>query len=118
MNAFMQGLRSVRPDGKIKIVWINAWYDRARKATRRRRCSTRAATSSPSTPIRRRPADRRAARPQGFRPGQRHGEARAQGPADLVDRQLGPYYIERVKAALDGSWKAGDVWGGLAANCW
>jgi len=40
----------------------------------------------------------------------------APSPADLVDRQLGAYYIERVKAALDGSWKAGDVWGGLAAN--
>src|SRR5262249_60399087 len=27
MNGVMQGMRSVRPDGKIKIVWINGWYD-------------------------------------------------------------------------------------------
>jgi simple sugar transport system substrate-binding protein len=28
----------------------------------------------------------------------------------------GPYYIERVKAAIDGTWKSGDVWGGLKAD--
>ena len=27
-----------------------------------------------------------------------------------------PYYIERVKAALDGKWKSDDVWGGLKAK--
>jgi basic membrane protein A and related proteins len=24
-----------------------------------------------------------------------------------------PYYVSRVKAAMDGSWKSGDVWGGI-----
>ncbi|MCG8510920.1 MAG: BMP family ABC transporter substrate-binding protein, partial [Rhodospirillales bacterium] len=24
-----------------------------------------------------------------------------------------PYYIERTKAVIDGTWKSGDVWGGL-----
>ena len=28
----------------------------------------------------------------------------------------GPYYIDRVKAAMDGSWKSQDVWGGLKAD--
>ncbi len=28
----------------------------------------------------------------------------------------GPYYVERVKAAIGGSWKSGDVWGGLASG--
>ena len=27
MNAVMQGLRSVNPNGKIKIIWVNGWYD-------------------------------------------------------------------------------------------
>ena len=27
-----------------------------------------------------------------------------------------PYYIERVKAALDGKWKSDDIWGGLKAK--
>ena len=26
------------------------------------------------------------------------------------------YYVERVKAAMDGTWKTGDVWGGLKAD--
>ena len=27
-----------------------------------------------------------------------------------------PYYIQRVKAAMDGSWKSGDVWAGLGSG--
>ncbi len=27
MNAFIQGMRTVNPQGKIKLVWINGWYD-------------------------------------------------------------------------------------------
>ena len=25
----------------------------------------------------------------------------------------GPYYTERIKAAMDGTWKSGDFWGGI-----
>ena len=28
----------------------------------------------------------------------------------------GPYYIERVKAELDGKWASSDVWGGLKSK--
>ena len=28
----------------------------------------------------------------------------------------GPYYIERVKAELDGTWKSEDFWGGLKSK--
>ena len=27
-----------------------------------------------------------------------------------------PYYVERAKAAIDGTWKSGDVWGGLMSE--
>ncbi len=27
-----------------------------------------------------------------------------------------PYYIERTKAVLDGTWKSGDVWGGFKSG--
>ena len=32
MNAFIQGMRSVNPAGKIKMVMINAWYDPGKEA--------------------------------------------------------------------------------------
>ena len=30
----------------------------------------------------------------------------------IIDR-WSPYYIERVRAALDGTWKSEDTWGGM-----
>ena len=27
-----------------------------------------------------------------------------------------PYYVDRIKLALDGKWATGDVWGGLNSN--
>ena len=39
------------------------------------------------------------------------------GPEDRSSRRSsttwGPYYIQRVKAELDGNWKSEDIWGGL-----
>ncbi len=32
INAFMLGAQSVRPDLKIKIVWVNSWYDPGKEA--------------------------------------------------------------------------------------
>ena len=31
----------------------------------------------------------------------------------IRDSQWGDYYTARVKAAMDGSWKTGSVWGGV-----
>ena len=30
----------------------------------------------------------------------------------IID-QWGPYYVERVKAVLDGTWESTDTWGGM-----
>lgn len=51
INSFMLGAQSVNPNFKAKIVWVNSWFDPARKPTPPRRCLTRAPTSSSSTPI-------------------------------------------------------------------
>jgi len=32
INAFMLGAQSVRPDMKIKVVWVNSWYDPGKEA--------------------------------------------------------------------------------------
>jgi len=44
INATMLGAQSVNPNMKVKIIWVNSWFDRARKLTRPRHCSTRAPT--------------------------------------------------------------------------
>ena len=32
INAFMLGAQSVNPDFKVKIVWVNSWYDPGKEA--------------------------------------------------------------------------------------
>ena len=46
-----------------------------------------------------------------------HSDMRKTAPdAQLlaVTHHWGAYYIERARAVLDGSWKSGNVWGGVA----
>ena len=35
---------------------------------------------------------------------------------DLDHRQLGPYYVARVKAVMDGTWDSQDTWDGIGAG--
>jgi len=117
MNSFMQGLRSVRPDGKIKIVWINAWYDPgkegdAAKALFDQGADLIAQHTDSAAPLQ--VAEQRGLK--GF--GQASDMIKLAPKAQLTSSidNWGPYYVERVKAAIAGSWKSGDVWGGLAAD--
>ena len=58
-------------------------------------------------------AGRRGARRSRLRPGLRHEQVRAERPADRDRRQLGPYYVERVKAVQAGTWATQNTWRGL-----
>jgi len=117
MNSFMQGLRSVRPDAKIKIVWINAWYDPgkegdAAKALFDQGADIIAQHTDSAAPLQ--VAEQRGK--VGF--GQASDMMKLAPKSQLTSSidNWGPYYVQRVKAAMDGSWKSGDVWGGLASG--
>jgi simple sugar transport system substrate-binding protein len=117
MNAFVQGMRSVNPKGRLKFVMINAWYDPgkeadAAKALLDQGCDMIAQHTDSPAPLQ--TAHERGVK--GF------GQA-----SDMIkfapDTQLtssvdhwDEYYVSRVKAAMDGSWKSGDVWGGLKSG--
>ena len=117
MNAVAQGMRSVRPDGKIKIVWINGWYDPGKESD-----ATKALIDQGADIIAQHTdsgAPLQVAEERGV-----HGFGQASDMIGLAPKaQLtssidnwGPYYVERVTAAIDGTWKSGDVWGGLKAD--
>jgi len=114
MNAFIQGMRSVNPAGKIKMVMINAWYDPGKEADAAKALIDQGAdivaqhTDSP--------APLQTAHDRGVKGfGQASDMIKFAPDTQLtasIDHWDG-YYIERVKAAMDGTWKTGDVWGGL-----
>jgi len=114
MNATMLGAQSINPNIKVKIIWINTWFDPGKEADAAKALLDQGAdiitqhTDSPA-------ALRVAAERHAYAFGQdsdmiKFGE-QAQLTA-LVDN-WGPYYIERVKQQLAGTWKSEDVWAGL-----
>jgi simple sugar transport system substrate-binding protein len=117
MNAFIRGMRSVNPNGKIKLVWINSWYDPgkegdAAKALFDQGADIIAQHTDSAAPLQ--VAQQRGL--VGF--GQASDMAKLAPKAQLTSSidNWTPYYIERVKAAIDGNWKSSETWGGLASG--
>jgi basic membrane protein A and related proteins len=114
INAFMLGAQSVNPDFKVKVVWANTWFDPGKEADAAKALIDQGADiitqHTDST------APMQVAAERGIKA---FGQA-----SDMInfgkETQLtsivddwGPYYVERIKAVIDGSWKQQDVWGGM-----
>jgi basic membrane protein A and related proteins len=117
MNSFMQGMRSVNPNGKIKIVWINGWYDPGKESDAAKALIDQGADivaqhTDSAAPL-------QVAEQRGI-----HGFGQASDMIKFAPKsQLtssvdhwDDYYTQRIQSAVDGSWKTEDVWGGLKAG--
>ena len=114
INSFMLGAQSVNPDFKVKIVWVNSWFDPAKEAD--------AATVlfGQGADIMVQHTDSTAALQKaeelgklGF--GQSSDMIKFAPKAQLSSNtdDWDPYYVARVQAVLDGTWKSTDTWGGM-----
>ena len=114
INAAYIAAKSVNPNVKFKIVWVSSWFDPGKEADAAKALTDQGAdvmfqhTDSP--------APMKLAEQQGIFAVGQASDMKAFGPkaqlTAIVDDWT-PYYIQRVKAVLDGSWKSTDVWGGL-----
>jgi basic membrane protein A and related proteins len=114
INAFTLGMRSVNPKAQVKVVWLNAWFDPPRERDGAMTLMNQEAdvlafhTGSNAVMI--------AAQERGKMAVAYHSDMRKVAPdaqIAAVTHQWGAYYTQRAKAALDGSWKSGSVWGGI-----
>jgi simple sugar transport system substrate-binding protein len=114
INAFMLGAQTVNPDFKLKIVWINTWMDPAKEGDAAKALFDQGVDvitqHTDSTEPLKVAQDRGKV---GF--GQSHDMLEAAPKAQLTSiiDNWGPYYIKRVKAVLDGTWKSEQSWDGL-----
>lgn len=114
INSFILGAQSVNPDFKLKVVWVNSWFDPGKEADAANTLVAQGADiitqHTDST------AAMQVAQDKGVKA---FGQA-----SDMInfgkDVQLtaiidewAPYYIERVKAVVDGTWAQHDVWLGM-----
>src|SRR5687767_9402858 len=114
INAFMLGMRSVNPKAQVKVVWLNAWFDPPREREAAMTLFNQDVdviafhTGSDAVMI--------AAQERGKMAVAYHSDMRKAGPdaqIAAVTHHWGDYYKARTQAVLGGSWKSGQVWGGV-----
>jgi basic membrane protein A and related proteins len=114
VNAFTLAAQKVNPNFRVKMIWVNSWFDPGKEADAAKSLIDQGAdilaqhTDSPAV--------MQTAEAHGVLAfGQSSDQSRF-GPhahlTSIID-DWSPYCIQQVQAALDGSWKAGSVWWGL-----
>ena len=114
INAFMLGAQSVNPAVKVKIVWVNTWFDpgkeaEAAKALLAQGADILAQHTDSAAPLQE--AEKQGKLAFGQSSDQYRFAPKAQLTA-VVDDWNG-YYIREAKAVLDGTWQSHDTWGGI-----
>jgi simple sugar transport system substrate-binding protein len=117
INAMMLGAQSVRPDMKVKIIWVNSWYDPGKEAAAARALADQGADvltqhtdSAAATQF---------ANERGIYSFGQDSDMIKFGPKSqltAIVENWGPYYVDRVKLALDKKWASADFWGGLSTG--
>ncbi len=115
INSAFLAAKSVNPNVKFKVIWVSSWFDPAKEADAAKALVDQGAdmlmqhTDSP--------AAMKYAEEKGIHAFGQASDMAAFGPnaqlTSIVD-DWNPYYIRRVKALLDGTWKTGNVWEGIA----
>jgi basic membrane protein A len=114
-NAFTLGAQKTHPGAKVKIVWTNSWLDATKE--------TQAAESLVSggadvlgqnvdSPATGQVAEKRNVPWVGY-----DSDASSFAPKQWLTAAVynwGPYYLRRVQAAVDGTWKTENYWGTIA----
>lgn len=117
INAVALAAKSVNPNIQIKVAWVNTWYDPGKEGDAAKALIDQGAdiilqhTDSPA-PLQ--VAESRGVWAVGQASDMTHFAPKAQLTA-IIDDWDG-YYVARAKAALDGSWKSTDTWGGLKSG--
>jgi simple sugar transport system substrate-binding protein len=114
INSFMLGAQSVNPDFKIKIVWVNSWYDPGKEADAAKVLFSQGADiivqhTDSTAPL-------QVAQDQGkLGFGQSSDMIKFAPKAQLtaIIDDWGPYYVRRVKEVIDGTWKTQSSWEGM-----
>src|SRR5436190_6314326 len=114
INSMVLGAQSVRADMKVKIIWVNTWYDPGKEAAAARALADQGADvltqhtdSAAATQF---------ANERGILSFGQDSDMIKFGPKSQLTAIVNnwtPYYVGRIKLALDGKWATGDVWGGL-----
>ena len=114
INSFMLGAQSVNPDFKVKIVWVNTWFDPGKEADAAKALFDQGADiivqhTDSTAPLQ--IAEERGLHGFGQASDMIKFAPKAQYTAIVDD--WAPYYTRRVQELMDGTWKPTNVWEGI-----
>jgi basic membrane protein A and related proteins len=117
INATVLAAQKINPNIKVKVIWVNTWFDPGKEADAAKALLDQGAdiimqhTDSPAAV---QVASERGALAFGQDSDMIKFGPKTQLTA-IIDNWA-PYYIQRVKEQLAGTWKSTDVWGGLKSK--
>ncbi|HEX7084209.1 MAG TPA: BMP family ABC transporter substrate-binding protein [Gaiellaceae bacterium] len=116
-NAFTLGVQTAHPGAKVKIVWTNSWFapDKEKKAAE----SLKAAGADVIGQNVDSPAAGQYAESVGLPWVGYDSDAHKFAPKEWLTGAVynwGPYYLSRVEAAMNGTWKSGFWYGSLKSG--
>jgi simple sugar transport system substrate-binding protein len=118
VNAATLAARAIDPAIEMQVVWVSSWYDPGKEADAAKALMAQGVdvimqhTDSPA------PLQAAENAPGVLAFGQAsdmHRFAPTSQLTSIID-DWRPYYVKRVQAVLDGTWKSEDVWDGLATG--
>jgi basic membrane protein A len=113
-NAFALGVQAMHPGAKVKLVWTNSWFDPAKE--KKAAQGLYAAGADVLGQNVDSPATGQFAESVGIPWVGYDSDAAKFAPKSWLTASVynwGPYYLRRVKAAMDGSWKSGFYYGSI-----
>ena len=117
INAFERGMQTTNPNAKIKIVWVNTWFDPGKEADAAKALLAQGADiltqhTDSAAPLQ----EAEKVSKLGF--GQSSDMMKFAPKAQLTANtdNWGPYYTQRIQALIDGKWKSDDTWDGIGKN--
>ena len=114
MNAFILGMRMVNPKARMKIVWVNAWYDPGKEGDSAKALIDQGADiiaqhTDSGAPL-------QVAQQRGVLGFGQASDMISLAPKAQLTASVdfwNPYYIQRAKDVIAGTWQSMDTWGGL-----
>jgi basic membrane protein A len=114
INSYALGVQAMNPDAKVKVVWVNSWFD---PDTERQAAESLIADGADVIANGGdSPAPGEAAKAKGLPWTGYDSDQSANFPDIWLTASLynwGPYYAKQVKAVADGDWKSGSYYGDL-----
>ena len=114
INAFTLGAQATHPGAKVKLIWTNSWYSPPKEAAAAKNLDRRGVdvlgqnVDSPQAGV--------VAESKGIPWVGYDSNAASSAPKQWLTAATynwGPYYVKRVKAAINGTWKPGFYYGSI-----